>query len=131
MTGQQFQKVLCKMLADNGFWAYETINKQSGQPVDIIAVRSNIGYIIECKVTQSDRFPLSRVEDNQITAIEKFSKCNNDESWFAFYFAKHPDDVLFVKANHIFKFVNDNATSVTYEELKKNACHFWSRNNHI
>ena len=120
MTGQQFQKVLCKMLADNGFWAYETINKQSGQPVDIIAVRSNIGYIIECKVTQTDRFPLSRVEDNQITAIERFTRCNNDESWFAFYFAKHPNDVLFVRAKYILKLTDDdNATSITYEELRE------------
>lgn len=118
MTWQRFQKEICKMLSNNGFWAYETINKQSGQPVDVIAVKSNIGYIIECKVTQTNRFPLSRVEDNQITAIERFTRCNNHESWFAFYFAKHPDNVLFVRAGKIIALVESGAKSTTYDELK-------------
>ena len=118
MTWQRFQREVCKRLSECGFWAYETINKQSGQPVDVIAVKSDIGYIIECKVTKSDRFPLSRVEDNQITAIEKFTKCKNTESWFAFFFAKHPDNVLFVRAGKIIALVESGAKSTTYEELK-------------
>lgn len=118
MTWQRFQREVCKRLSECGFWAYETINKQSGQPVDVIAVKSDIGYIIECKVTKSDRFPLSRVEDNQITAIEKFTKCKNTESWFAFYFAKHPDNVLFVRANMILDLIDSGTKSTTYEELK-------------
>lgn len=118
MTWQRFQREVCKRLSECGFWAYETINKQSGQPVDVIAVKSDIGYIIECKVTKSDRFPLSRVEDNQITAIEKFTKCKNTESWFAFYFAKHPDNVLFVRADKIIALVESEAKSVTYDKLK-------------
>ncbi len=118
MTWQRFQREVCKRLSECGFWAYETINKQSGQPVDVIAVKSDIGYIIECKVTKSDRFPLSRVEDNQITAIEKFTKCKNTESWFAFYFANHPDNVLFVRADKIIALVDSGAKSTTYEELK-------------
>lgn len=118
MTWQRFQREVCKRLSECGFWAYETINKQSGQPVDVIAVKSDIGYIIECKVTKSDRFPLSRVEDNQITAIEKFTKCKNTESWFAFFFAKHPDNVLFVRAGKIIALVESGAKSTTYDELK-------------
>lgn len=118
MTWQRFQKEICKMLSNNGFWAYETINKQSGQPVDVIAVKSNIGYIIECKVTQTDRFPLSRVEDNQITAIERFAKCGNTESWFAFAFAGHPDEVLFIRAEKIIGLVDSGVVSVNYEVLK-------------
>ena len=118
MTWQRFQREICKMLSEHGFWAYETINKKSGQPVDVIAVKSDIGYIIECKVTKSNRFPLSRVEDNQITAIERFTRCKNKESWFAFYFAKHPDSVLFVRANMILDLIDSGAKSTTYEELK-------------
>lgn len=118
MTWQRFQREICEILSEHGFWAYETINKPSGQPVDIIAVKSNIGYIIECKVTQTNRFPLSRVEDNQITAIERFARCNNHESWFAFLFAKHPDSVLFVRANMILDLIDSGAKSTTYEELK-------------
>lgn len=117
MTWQQFQHKVCKMLSDRGFWAYETINKQSGQPVDVIAAKSNVGYIIECKVTQSDRFSLSRVEDNQILSVERFEKCHNRESWFAFFFENHPDDVLFVKAKYILEFINKGITSVSYWEL--------------
>ena len=119
MTWQRFQREICKMLSEHGFWAYETINKKSGQPVDVIAVKSDIGYIIECKVTKSNRFPLSRVEDNQITAIERFTRCKNKESWFAFLFSKHPDDILFVKAEKIIDLVDSGAASVTYEELRE------------
>lgn len=118
MTWQRFQREICKMLSEHGFWAYETINKKSGQPVDVIAVKSDIGYIIECKVTKSNRFPLSRVEDNQITSIQLFNKCGNIESWFAFFFAKHPDNVLFVRAGKIIALVESGAKSTTYEELK-------------
>ena len=118
MTWQRFQREICKMLSEHGFWAYETINKKSGQPVDVIAVKSDIGYIIECKVTKSNRFPLSRVEDNQITSIQLFNKCGNSESWFAFYFAKHPDNVLFVRADKIIALVESGAKSTTYDELK-------------
>lgn len=118
MTGQQFQRKLCQLLAARGFWAYETINKPSGQPVDVIAARSDQVSIIECKVTQTDRFPFSRVEDNQITAIEHFAKCGNTSSWFAFYFAKHPDDVLFVRAKTILDRVDSGKASISYEELR-------------
>ena len=106
------------MLSDKGFWAYETINKPSGQPVDIIAAKNNVIYIIECKVTKANRFPLSRVEDNQIMAIEKFTRCGNMQSWFAFYFRKHPDDILFVRAETILDLVERKTKSVTYDELK-------------
>lgn len=119
MTWQQFQHEVCKMLSEYGFWAYETINKHSGQPVDIIAVKSNKGYIIECKATQADRFPLDRVEDNQITAVKRFENCNNKESWFAFHFAKHPDEVLFIRANKIIDLVESKAKSINYKELKE------------
>ena len=118
MTWQRFQREICKMLSEHGFWAYETINKKSGQPVDVIAVKSDIGYIIECKVTKSNRFPLSRVEDNQITSIQLFNKCGCTESWFAFYFAKHPDNVLFVRAGKIIALVESGAKSTTYDELE-------------
>lgn len=119
MTWRQFQTWVCEELSKRGFWAYETINKPSGQPADVIAVKSNIGHIIECKVTRSNRFPLSRVEDNQITAIEMFEMCGNSESWFAFYFAKHPDNVLFVRANMILDLIDSGIKSATYEELEK------------
>lgn len=118
MTWRQFQQWVCKELSEHGFWAYETINKPSGQPADILAAKSNVAYLIECKVTKADRFPLSRVEDNQITSIQLFNKCGCTESWFAFFFAKHPDNVLFVRAGKIIALVESGAKSTTYEELK-------------
>ncbi len=129
MTWQRFQREICKMLSDNGFWAYETINKKSGQPVDVIAVKSDIGYIIECKVTKSNRFPLSRVEDNQITAIERFTRCKNHESWFAFLFSKHPDDILFVRAEKIIALLDKNVVGVSYDELKEMSEDFFDTSN--
>lgn len=119
MTGLQFQRHICETLSEHGFWAYETINKQSGQPVDVIAAKNNVPYIVECKVTHKKRFPFDNVADNQIMACKKFTKCGNSESWFAVWFSSHPDEILFVRAEKIIGFVDSGVASVTYEELRE------------
>lgn len=82
--GSSFEEELCKILFGYGFWSYNTINKANGQPVDIIAARNNIPYIIDAKVCSNDTFDTKRIEENQRLSSMLFSQCGNRQTHFAF-----------------------------------------------
>ena len=71
MTGTEFEEYLCRVFQDRGFWALNIPKNRTGaQPFDVIALKGDFGFAVDCKVCSSDRFPLSRVEDNQWSAFE-------------------------------------------------------------
>jgi Holliday junction resolvase len=78
--GSDFEKVVCRALANEGYWVhFITPDARGAQPFDIIAVKHGVAMAVECK-TLSDKqnyFPMSRLEDNQIMAFEKWTKCGN------------------------------------------------------
>jgi len=47
------------------------------QPFDIIAVKAGQAFAIDCKTCVDDTFPITRLEDNQIMAFEKWLRCGN------------------------------------------------------
>lgn len=49
------------------------------QPFDIIAIKDNIPYCIDCKTlaNKSGTFNLDRVEENQRLSFQKYRKCGN------------------------------------------------------
>ena len=81
--GNSFERELCDKLASYGFWCHNLAQNQAGQPADIIAVRGKRAYLIDCKVCKNDRFPLSRIEENQRNAMTLWSDCGNGRGWFA------------------------------------------------
>lgn len=81
--GNGFENELCETLARNGFWAYNTVNKASGQPADIIAARNGDAYLIDAKVCSHNTFDTVRIEENQKNAMLRFDKCGNSKSYFA------------------------------------------------
>jgi Holliday junction resolvase len=81
--GNSFERELCDILASHGFWCHNLAQNQSGQPADVIAVRNMKPYLIDCKVCKNDRFPLSRIEENQKNAMKLWRKCGNGNGWFA------------------------------------------------
>lgn len=84
-TGTGFEAYLCGKLSAYGFWAHNLAQNKHGQPADIIAVKNGHAYLIDCKVCTTDKgFPLSRVEENQRTAMELWEARGNDVGWFAF-----------------------------------------------
>lgn len=102
--GNSFESELCNILGANGFWAYNAVNKASGQPADIMAAKNNIPYLIDCKVCSDDSFPLSRIEENQYNSMMKFDYCGCYESYFALKFSDGeiymmPSNVLFMALN--------------------------------
>lgn len=68
---------------NNGFWVHNLTQNAAGQPADVIAVKDNKAYLIDCKVCSQDRFPLSRIESNQDTSMALWEDCNNDYGLFA------------------------------------------------
>lgn len=80
--GNYFEKELAKTLADEGYWVLLVTPKGyiNSQPMDIIASKNNIFYGFECKTLHSryKRFPLKRLEQNQILTYKKLKETGNN-----------------------------------------------------
>ena len=81
--GNAFEREFCEKLAQYGFWVHNMTQNSAGQPADVIAVKSCIAYLIDCKVCKNNSFPLSRIEPNQHHAMTLWEKCGNRSGWFA------------------------------------------------
>lgn len=81
--GNTFETEFCEILGKHGYWVHNMAQNVAGQPADVIAVRDRIAFLIDCKVCSKNRFPFSRVEENQHFAMEFWSMCGNGEGWFA------------------------------------------------
>ena len=81
--GNDFEGEFAEMLYNQGFWVHLLQQNCDGQPADIIAVKDHKAYLIDCKECTNNRFPLSRIEDNQHSAMELWRECGNGEAWFA------------------------------------------------
>ena len=82
-AGNDFEQEFCKMLSNAGFWAHNMANRKNGQPADVIAAKDGLAYLFDCKDCANDVFQLSRIEDNQKAAMEKWNKCGNYDAMFA------------------------------------------------
>ena len=111
-TGNSFEAEFSQALAANGFWAYNTINKASGQPADIFACINSRPYLIDCKVCQKDIFHLARIEENQYHAMMLFSERNNNEGC---YFSDN--SIYLCPALSLFLALTNNVKSLTKEEI--------------
>lgn len=83
--GNDFEKDLCKLLSEHGFWVHNFAQSRDGQPADIIAVRHGVAYLIDCKVCTNTLkgFDLSRMEENQDLSMDLWETCGNGKGWFA------------------------------------------------
>jgi len=79
MTGRQFEDHVVKKMHEVGYWVHRIHPDEAGQqPFDIIAVKGNRICAYDAKVlTEGKRFPLNRIEDNQLNAFRLFEKKTN------------------------------------------------------
>lgn len=91
--GNTFEEEFCEILYQYGFWAHNMAQKAAGQPADVIAVKDKTPYLIDCKVCTHNKFPLSRIEENQHFAMEYWKMCGNGEGWFAL---KVEDEIIMI-----------------------------------
>lgn len=86
--GNDFETAFCQTLFENGYWCHNLAQNQSGQPADVIAVKNGNAHLIDCKVCSNRGFTLSRVEENQVLAMELWRECGNGDGWFAVLIAE-------------------------------------------
>lgn len=110
--GTEFEKKVCKILADKGYWVHFIApNILGSQPFDIIAVKNGKAIAIDCKTCVSARFNISRLEENQIAAFEKWLKCGNSEPLIII---EHYKKIVFVEYSKL-----KNERTVKVDELQK------------
>ena len=81
--GTAFEQRLCVSLSAYGFWAHNLAQNKQGQPFDVMASRNGRTHPIDAKVCEKDAFKLSRMEENQISAMTLWRETGNGEGWFA------------------------------------------------
>lgn len=84
--GADFECDFAERLSGYGFWVHRLQDNRNGQPFDVIAARDGITYVFDCKDCSQERFPFSRIEENQKTAMRLWWECGNTEPMFAIQF---------------------------------------------
>lgn len=114
--GTEFETRLCNHLAKRGFWTHFLYPAPDGsQPFDIIAVRSDATLAIDCKALEKNRFPLSRVEDNQETSFNLLHSLGFYNTYFVIQVSEN--DVVFAHAHYIIGEKNKGVKSIPVEDL--------------
>jgi len=122
--GNDFEHVIMLRLTDKGYWSHNFANKSNGQPMDIIAIKDDKKFLLDCKVCSGDYFKLSRIEDNQEHASLAFEKKAKGKTFFVIkmrgeIFVINNDDIIYQK-NVM------NKKSFNFSELKMVGRDFWS-----
>ena len=76
MTGREFENRVCKKLKEAGYWVLRIPQNETGQqPFDILAIKGKRILAYDAKVvSEGNRFPLDRIEDNQYNAFQLVHK---------------------------------------------------------
>ena len=92
--GTAFENEVCDLLKSKGYWVhFITPDKTGSQPFDIIAVKNNSAMAIDCKTCVAKSFSMTRVEENQKYAFDKWIACGNPNPVF---FVEHADEIKVV-----------------------------------
>lgn len=109
--GTAFEKRICDILNHDGWWVHFIEPKQNGaQPFDIVAVRNGRAIAIDCKTCVNKRFSIERLEDNQITAFDKWIACGNADPYVI---VEHGEDIYVIPYSYL-----KDVTSVKLEDLQ-------------
>lgn len=119
--GNSFEAELCDTLFDYGFWAHNMAQNQAGQPADVIAVRNRVAHLIDCKVCSSRGFPLSRIEENQDSAMDLWKDCGNGEGWFAM----KVDESIYMIPLVLLRVWSEHHTSLSIADIKELGIPLW------
>ena len=99
--GTAFERRIVQKLTEAGCWVHFIAPDSRGaQPFDIIAAKDGICIVGDCKTCKDHIFRISRLEENQKMAFEKWLACGN------------PDPLIFVEYQGQIK-------TIQYSDLKK------------
>lgn len=113
--GNVFERELAQILYDAGFWVHLLNQNQDGQPADMIAVKNQKAYLIDCKVCATKKgFDRSRIEDNQDLAMTLWKACGNLNGWFAL---KLKEDIYFI-LHSVIKTFRSSQRTLSPEDIR-------------
>ena len=100
--GNSFEKEMTEILSKKGYWVTMLTPKQhiGSQPADLIAIKDNKPILIDCKTCKTKYFQISRIEQNQWSAYERYKKCGNTSFILAI---KYDEDIYIVPLDNIDK----------------------------
>lgn len=121
--GNDFEHVILLRLKDKGYWSHNFANKSNGQPMDIIAIKDDKKFLLDCKVCSGNSFRFSRIEDNQEHAALAFEKKAKGK---AFFVIRMKGEIFVINNDDIFYQRNvKNKKSINFSELKTVGKDFW------
>ena len=89
--GTEFEEEVVMLLSQKGYWSHFITPKRDGsQPFDVIASKDNKPLVGDCKTSVKKWFNISRLEDNQITALDLWLRTGNSS---AFIFIKYNEKI--------------------------------------
>lgn len=124
-TGTAFEKEFAELLAGKGFWVHRFQDNQNGQPFDIIAVKNGRAYVFDCKHCEGRAFRLSRIEENQWMAMERWRECENGTGYFAVHFTASGTHILDFNEIILYKKLGNNALSENVVKRIATPFDFW------
>lgn len=114
--GNSFEEELCDFLSSYGFWVHNLTQNKSGQPADVIAVRNKVSHLIDAKVCSNNKFPFSRIEENQDLAMELWRECGNGIGWFALKI-RDTDNQIYMISHYTMKAYRNQQKSLSAKEI--------------
>jgi len=112
--GNSFEKEMTEILSQKGYWVTMLTPKQhtGSQPADLIAIKNNKPILIDCKTCKTKYFQISRIEQNQWLAYQRYKKCGNTEYYLAI---KYKDDIYSIPIDTIKR----NTKTINLEKQEK------------
>lgn len=123
--GNKTEEYIGKFFRNNGYWVYITPKKINGQPIDIIAVKENNTWLVDAKhLRKEDKsFPFSRIEANQIYAMEYARKFANIKNiGFCICSEICPEKVFYLSYDKLVELEEKGRKSAKLEELEELKC---------
>lgn len=115
-NGTAFERKFAELLSGEGFWAHCLKDNANGQPFDVIAARNGRTYVFDCKDCATERFVLSRIEENQRNAMELWSATGNHQGMFAIKFSGR----IYLLPHQMLEILVENGTkSITEIEARR------------
>lgn len=127
--GNALEDEVCDRLYRMGFWVKKLVQTEQGQPADIIAVRNRIAYLFDCKNCVNGRFELSRIEPNQITAMQFWENKDNGEGLFAIRFG-NDSEIYIIPLSYLLAIKQSGKQSITNKDLPDRFTWFEWRRTH-
>ena len=102
--GTSFEKEMCEVLANRGYWVHFMSPAPSGsQPCDIICSKNNVPWLIDCKTSAKAKFSITRLEENQVYAFDKWIACGNSSCYIAIKYKEEIHLVPYLYLKHLEK----------------------------